>query len=125
MCAENLPETAAAGADPDVRDSMRSRSPLGSHGPKAAAAPAALLAIASALLVGCSTVGVGIGLPLPGVGSVGVSVDSGGNVGGGVSVGTRGVSVGVGGSGRLPPARAEGADDSASAPAGAASTPQN
>jgi hypothetical protein len=57
-------------------------------------------------LVGCASVGIGVSLPIPGLGSVGIGVDSNGQVGGGVSIGTGGVSVGVGGSGRLPQAPA-------------------
>jgi hypothetical protein len=57
-------------------------------------------------LSGCANVGVGVSLPIPGIGNIGVGVDSSGQVGGGVAVGTGGVSVGVGTSGRLPQAPA-------------------
>ena len=59
------------------------------------AAPAAL----AAALAGCA-VGVGFSLPIPG-GAVGVSVDSSGRVGGGVTVGGPHVGVTIGGSTRL------------------------
>lgn len=93
-----------------------------------AALPAVLLAT---WLAGCTSVGVGIALPIPGVGSVGVSVDSSGRVGGGVSVGTGGVHVGIGGTAQLPPPerpkpeRSEPVAHGASAPAGAASGASN
>lgn len=64
---------------------------------------AAALGVAlAATLAGCASVGIGIALPFPG-GSIGVGVDSSGQVGGGVAVGSGPVSVGVGGTARLPP----------------------
>lgn len=106
---------------------------MASHLPShRAARPLGLLAPwLAAGLAGCTSVGVGIALPIPGVGSVGVSVDSSGRVGGGVSVGTGGVHVGIGGTAQLPPPerpkpeRGEPVAQGASAPAGAASGASN
>ncbi len=67
----------------------------------------------TAALAGCANFSIGIGLPIGGIGGVGVSVGSDGQVGGVVGVGTGNVSVGVGGSTQLPPR----ADPAASAPA--------
>jgi hypothetical protein len=69
----------------------------------------------SLLLTACTSLGVGFSLPFPG-GSVGVGVDSSGRVGGGVSVGSGPVKVGVGGTAQLPPP----APSAPSAPASAA-----
>jgi hypothetical protein len=76
--------------------------------------PLTLALLAAAVLVACSSVGVGVSIPIGGFGSIGVGARSDGTVGGGVSVGTGGVSVGVGGSGRLPQ-KAEPAASAASA----------
>ena len=64
-------------------------------------------------LAGCANFSIGLGLPIGGLGSVGVAVGSDGRVGGGVSVGSGPVSVGVGGSTQLP----RRPEKSASAPA--------
>ncbi|MDO9073478.1 MAG: hypothetical protein Q7U73_09440 [Rubrivivax sp.] len=63
------------------------------------------LAAAIATLAGCANFSIGLGLPIGGLGGVGVSVGSDGRVGGGVAVGRGPVSVGVGGSTQLPPAK--------------------
>jgi hypothetical protein len=69
-------------------------------------------------LAGCSSIGIGISLPIGGLGSVGVSVGSDGRVGGSVSAGRAGVSVGVGGTAELPqPKPDDKKDPKAQAPA--------
>lgn len=103
------------------------------HGSRRAWTVPVLLLGATALLAACSSVRVGVGLPIGRIGGASVSVGSDGSVGGTVGVGSGGVSVGVGASGRLPekteksdkPAAkaAEPAASAASAAAGGASAP--
>ena len=81
---------------------------------------AATALAAGAVLVGCAGINIGIGLPIGGLGSVGVSVGSDGRIGGGISVGSGGVMVGVGGTAQMPrPADAA----TSAAPAASAPTP--
>lgn len=63
----------------------------------------ALVGLAAGLAA-CSSVGLGISLPLGRIGGVGVTIDSAGRVGAGVSVGAGHATVGVGGSVQIPPA---------------------
>lgn len=88
-------------------------------------AVAALALGTVALLAACSSVRVGVGLPIGRIGGASVSVGSDGSVGGTVGVGSGGVAVGVGASGRLPekkaePAQAQTAEAAASAASAAA-----
>ncbi len=76
---------------------------------------ATLVMTLAGALGGCASYQLGIGLPIGNVGGFGVSIGSDGSVDGIVGIGTGGVSVGVGGSGRLP--------RQAARPASAASTP--
>jgi hypothetical protein len=70
---------------------------------------------AAALLMSCSSVGIGMTIPI-GIGGVSVGINSDGTVSGGVGIGTGGVSVGVGGTARLPQAPASAASDAAGRP---------
>ena len=62
------------------------------------------VAVLAVALAGCSGISIGIGLPIGGFGGVGVSVGSGG------------VVVGVGGTAQLPPRSPKSPDPIASAP---------
>jgi hypothetical protein len=80
------------------------------------------LAGGAATLVACSSVGVGVSIPIGGIGSIGVGASSDGRVSGGVAVGRGGVSVGVGGSGRLPQRSEPAASAAAASPAASAAS---
>jgi hypothetical protein len=82
----------------------------------------AVLAGSALALTACASIGIGVSVPLPGMGGVGVGVDSSGRVGGGVSIGTGGARVGVGGSAQLPERRDTEKDKTSASPGAAGTT---